>query len=196
VPFLQIIVPILRILEKMHALTIMHRDIKPENIFLTKAGKFRLGDFGLALLFEEEIPFSRSGTLDYMAPEVCCHCHLPLLMPPCIYLGSLQCCPACLGPCRCWNNAGVQVSVACCLCERQRAGHAPSADGLVAADTGPSNPRCAQNWRGTPTHLQARGVMIAKLINLAWLAAWPGHCSVAGSRKRAAQRCGGPAARD
>ena len=29
------------------------------------------GDFGLAIKFDEEIPFSRSGTLDYMAPEVC-----------------------------------------------------------------------------------------------------------------------------
>lgn len=28
------------------------------------------GDFGLAIKFDEEIPFSRSGTLDYMAPEV------------------------------------------------------------------------------------------------------------------------------
>jgi serine/threonine protein kinase len=28
------------------------------------------GDFGLAIKYDEEIPFSRSGTLDYMAPEV------------------------------------------------------------------------------------------------------------------------------
>lgn len=67
---LQIIAPLLRILEKMHTLKLMHRDIKPENIFLTGGGKFKLGDFGLALRFDEEIPFSRSGTLDYMAPEV------------------------------------------------------------------------------------------------------------------------------
>jgi aurora kinase len=30
----------------------------------------RLGDFGLAIDWNKEIPFSRSGTLDYMAPEV------------------------------------------------------------------------------------------------------------------------------
>lgn len=53
----------------MHALKLLHRDIKPENIFLTGLGKFRLGDFGLAIKFDEELPFSRSGTLDYMAPE-------------------------------------------------------------------------------------------------------------------------------
>lgn len=70
-PFSQIITPLLRSLEKMHALKLLHRDIKPENIFLTALGKFRLGDFGLAIKFDEEIPFSRSGTLDYMAPEVC-----------------------------------------------------------------------------------------------------------------------------
>lgn len=49
---------------------LLHRDIKPENIFLTGLGKFRLGDFGLAIRFDKELAFSRSGTLDYMAPEV------------------------------------------------------------------------------------------------------------------------------
>ena len=48
----------------------MCRDIKPENIFLTAALKFKLGDFGLAIRADEELPFTRSGTLDYMAPEV------------------------------------------------------------------------------------------------------------------------------
>ena len=46
------------------------RDIKPENIFLTSAMRFKLGDFGLAIRSDEELPFTRSGTLDYMAPEV------------------------------------------------------------------------------------------------------------------------------
>jgi hypothetical protein len=34
---LQVITPLLRILEKMDALHLLHRDIKPENIFLTGA---------------------------------------------------------------------------------------------------------------------------------------------------------------
>lgn len=55
--------PLLRVLEKCHALGLMHRDIKPENIFLTRLSKFRLGDWGLAINWHEEIPFSRSGTL-------------------------------------------------------------------------------------------------------------------------------------
>lgn len=55
----------------MHAMQLLHRDIKPENIFLTAMGKFKLGDFGLAINCGQELAFSRSGTLDYM---VCC-CH-------------------------------------------------------------------------------------------------------------------------
>lgn len=39
---MQVIAPLLRILEKMHALRLLHRDIKPENIFLTGLGKFKL----------------------------------------------------------------------------------------------------------------------------------------------------------
>ena len=38
----QVIAPLLRILEKMHAVKLLHRDIKPENIFLTGIGKFKL----------------------------------------------------------------------------------------------------------------------------------------------------------
>ncbi|KAL6766001.1 kinase-like domain-containing protein, partial [Haematococcus lacustris] len=66
----EIIAPLLRVLEKSHAMNIMHRDIKPENLFLTRYQKIRVGDFGLAVDWSKELPFSRSGTLDYMAPEV------------------------------------------------------------------------------------------------------------------------------
>ena len=63
---MQIIAPLLRVLEKMHSQCMMHRDIKPENIFLSRSGRMRLGDFGLAMDWTKELPFSRSGTLDYM----------------------------------------------------------------------------------------------------------------------------------
>ncbi|DBB17397.1 TPA: hypothetical protein ACH3X3_014429 [Trebouxia sp. C0006] len=67
---IEIIVPLLRVLVLMHEQHILHRDIKPENIFLTGKHKLKLGDLGLAIRSNEELPFTRSGTLDYMAPEV------------------------------------------------------------------------------------------------------------------------------
>lgn len=86
---LQVIMPLLRILEKMHSLKYLHRDIKPENIFLTTLGKFKLGDFGLAIKYDEEVPFSRSGTLDYMAPEVGNVAGTRLLLCPCDVYSTL-----------------------------------------------------------------------------------------------------------
>ena len=62
--------PLLRVLSMLHAHSVIHRDIKPENIFLTASRTFKLGDFGLAIVGASELPFTRSGTLDYMAPEV------------------------------------------------------------------------------------------------------------------------------
>lgn len=59
-----------RDLQSTQPLHLSSRDIKPENIFLTSSMQFKLGDFGLAIKSDEELPFTRSGTLDYMAPEV------------------------------------------------------------------------------------------------------------------------------
>ena len=50
---------------------IVHRDIKPENIFISPAGDFKLGDFGVSRMVEEtRAGLSRKGTFTYMAPEV------------------------------------------------------------------------------------------------------------------------------
>jgi serine/threonine protein kinase len=73
VPFahhLQVIIPLLRVLEQLHVRGIIHRDIKPENIFFEADGSLVLGDFGLAIDSSADKPCSRVGTHDYMAPEV------------------------------------------------------------------------------------------------------------------------------
>ena len=53
------------------------RDLKLENIFLTKAGEVMLGDFGLTMSTDQELAVSPVGTVEYMAPEVQCHSHVP-----------------------------------------------------------------------------------------------------------------------
>ena len=50
---------------------LIHRDVKPENIFVNEAGKFKLGDFGIARTIEKTTGgLSKKGTESYMAPEV------------------------------------------------------------------------------------------------------------------------------
>lgn len=62
-------------LQYAHEMGVMHRDIKPANVLLTKSGKAKLADFGLARPMVEDhgAGFTRTntvmGTPDYMAPE-------------------------------------------------------------------------------------------------------------------------------
>lgn len=49
---------------------IIHRDIKPENILVTEAGRYKLGDFGIAKVSEKTETGTMAGTNGYMAPEV------------------------------------------------------------------------------------------------------------------------------
>ena len=67
-----IIQRLIKTLRAIHKRGIAHRDIKLENIFLrtNDPTDVILGDFGLAIDTTRELPFSRSGTLDYMSPEV------------------------------------------------------------------------------------------------------------------------------
>lgn len=58
-------------LELCQKYNIIHRDVKPENIFISEAGNFKLGDFGIARTVEKTTSgLSKKGTYLYMAPEV------------------------------------------------------------------------------------------------------------------------------
>lgn len=61
-------------LEYAHRRKVVHRDIKPSNILISKRGRVKLVDFGIASIYgEEESTLTREGmtlgTPSYMAPE-------------------------------------------------------------------------------------------------------------------------------
>ncbi|HUZ27999.1 MAG TPA: protein kinase [Solirubrobacteraceae bacterium] len=61
-----------RALARAHAQRVVHRDIKPANVLLSKGGRVKLGDFGIARLAEGTtggIGGEVVGTPKYMAPE-------------------------------------------------------------------------------------------------------------------------------
>ena len=63
----------------IHDAGVIHLDLKPSNVFVTKEGRFKIGDFGMASLWPRPAivyssgcssGFEREGDKLYLAPEV------------------------------------------------------------------------------------------------------------------------------
>ncbi|KAG6489369.1 hypothetical protein ZIOFF_050638 [Zingiber officinale] len=69
----QIALDLARGLSYLHSQKIVHRDVKTENMLLDRTGTVKIADFGVARI-EAQNPndmTGETGTLGYMAPEVC-----------------------------------------------------------------------------------------------------------------------------
>ncbi len=63
-------IAICRALELCRHFNIIHRDIKPQNIFVNELGDYKLGDFGVAKTLDHTTRATKTGSFNYMAPEV------------------------------------------------------------------------------------------------------------------------------
>jgi tRNA A-37 threonylcarbamoyl transferase component Bud32 len=70
---LEIVAQTAEALAAAHAIGVIHRDVKPGNIMITKDGRVKVADFGVAKAIGEETNLTRTGTVvgspAYMAPE-------------------------------------------------------------------------------------------------------------------------------
>lgn len=65
---------LLDVLAATHERAIIHRDVKPENVFLTRGGRLKLIDFGIArppaaMAMERTVEWTVMGTPAFMSPE-------------------------------------------------------------------------------------------------------------------------------
>ena len=65
------IIPVCRALNFAHKRGVIHRDIKPANVMLTKEGRIKVVDFGIARQIESSVTQTDAiiGTLAYMSPQ-------------------------------------------------------------------------------------------------------------------------------
>jgi serine/threonine protein kinase len=69
---LPVLAEVARALAFAHAQGVVHRDVKPENVLLTKAGRAKVADFGLARAIDQSSMTTEGrilGTAIYMSPE-------------------------------------------------------------------------------------------------------------------------------
>jgi len=65
------VMEVARALRYCHSKGVIHRDIKPENLLVMEDGTVKLGDFGWAVVIEEDTRRQTlCGTLDYLPPEM------------------------------------------------------------------------------------------------------------------------------
>lgn len=66
-----VVVQLLDALEHAHTQGVWHRDIKPSNILMTREGRLKIADFGIARIESARLTLVNSviGTPTYMAPE-------------------------------------------------------------------------------------------------------------------------------
>ncbi|PNH06107.1 Serine/threonine-protein kinase Aurora-3 [Tetrabaena socialis] len=65
-----VLLPLLQTLCYLHAQGIVHRDIKPENLLFTPDWRLKVCDYGVSICLAEERAVTRTGSKEYMAPEV------------------------------------------------------------------------------------------------------------------------------
>ena len=55
-------------MKSLHDKKILHRDLKPANIFVSKDGKYKLGDLNVSKVLKNDLAHTQTGTPYYASP--------------------------------------------------------------------------------------------------------------------------------